>query len=546
MVFDRYEIQSKPTEETCSVNDDDEHERCDNGWFVDNDNNNNIVMLVAAEEGDAQVAIHNYPTSCPQPTATEALSKQPVDVVTQHQQQQEQKSCSSQVMTFLQYTGSVLLLLFSLAVVVAAIVTKQTAVAKATHPIVALALLAGLLLWLGLLEGGQGCIVGLQHRDAQRYAQSHPWTFRCTQATAGRNLERFIVGRQFLVVLVVFGINLCGSSVADADVLGLPPLAHEIFLASGVALMLVTIVIGQLAAQVNSATCLLDFINYRLSLMTVWAALAVEQSGLLHACYLVQMLFSRFTDKRFDSGSLSRCSKFWFWLRVVLSLAVLGFAFAVTLTALFDGQTTMWEGGIPAFASVIIFLLLVCFVGFMEGMQIALFSVVNLREEDSRQHPVAFKNCQLVFRDQNFQAVLIGRQICVTICMFLVARITTIAAPDDERDTVLGVPSAVQDLFQTGLLGALITTIVGSLAWRVVASSFPLAFLSNPLIYLIIRLCLLLEASSVCTAAWILAALHKHGVGLQNDSIYLGNEEATKDASASDAEASQREDAAEC
>ncbi len=34
-------------------------------------------------------------------------------------------------------------------------------------------------------------------------------------------MERFIIGRQFLVVLVVFATNMMGSPVKDADVLGL-------------------------------------------------------------------------------------------------------------------------------------------------------------------------------------------------------------------------------------------------------------------------------------------------------------------------------------
>lgn len=76
--------------------------------------------------------------------------------------------------------------------------------------------------------------------------------------------------------------------------------------------------------------------------------------------------------------------------------------------------------------------------------------------------------------------------------------------------------------FNTGLLGALITTIVASLAWRIIASSFSIAFLSNPLIYIIIGMCLLLEASGVCSAAWLKALVHKHKVGYQLDEVYLG------------------------
>lgn len=133
---------------------------------------------------------------------------------------------------------------------------------------------------------------------------------------------------------------------------------------------------------------------------------------------------------------------------------------------------------------------------------------------------MAHKTCQLCFRDQNLQAFLIGRQICVTVCMFVVARITTINVVVGQGN-IFGVSDGLQNFFNTGLLGALITTIVASLAWRVVASSFPIAFLSNPLVYLIIRLCLILEKSGVCSAAWVLARYHKPLVNYQPDEVHL-------------------------
>eukprot|EP00977_Amphora_coffeiformis_P003343 scaffold620_cov169-Amphora_coffeaeformis.AAC.13 len=373
------------------------------------------------------------------------------------------------------------------------------------------------------MEGGQGCLVGLQPIDQKLYAGTHPLTFRCTNLVHdGDNMRRFIVGRQFLVVLVVFGINLCGSAISGANVLDLPNLMNEIFLGTGVALMLTTIMLGQLTAQVSSLNCLLDFVNNWGMLFTTYISLAIEKSGLLHCVYLVQILFSRLTGKPFDfgDGSQGPGSKFFFWARVMMSLAILCFAFAVTLAALFEGKTAMWD--VPEYVSVIIFFSLMCVVGLMEGMQIALFAIVNLPEDELKSYTIAYTNCKLVFSGTNFQAFLIGRQICVTICMFIVARITTISVDiQDDESTIFGVPTALQEFFNTGLLGAIITTVVASLAWRVVASSCPLVFMSNPVVYLIIRLCLMLEASGVCSAAWMLAAIHKRVAAFKPDDEYI-------------------------
>jgi hypothetical protein len=184
----------------------------------------------------------------------------------------------------------------------------------------------------------------------------------------------------------------------------------------------------------------------------------------------------------------------------------------------------MWDG-VPSYVSVIVFFVLMCFVGMMEGMQIALFAVVNLPEEELSQYTIAKANCDLTFTGTNLQKFLIGRQICVTVCMFVVARITTLDIEIGVDDNVFGVSDGIQEFFNTGLLGAVITTIVASLAWRIIASSFPVAFLSNPLIYVIIRLCLLLEASGLCSAAWLLALIHKQIAGYQPDEVYIGTSE---------------------
>jgi len=83
----------------------------------------------------------------------------------------------------------------------------------------------------------------------------------------------------------------------------------------------------------------------------------------------------------------------------------------------------------------------------------------------------------------------------------------------------------LQNLFDTGLLGALIVTIVGSISWQLVASAFPIAFLSNPFVYILLRICLLLEATGLCSGAWVLAKFHKKMAGFKRDEVYIGTAE---------------------
>jgi hypothetical protein len=63
--------------------------------------------------------------------------------------------------------------------------------------------------------------------------------------------------------------------------------------------------------------------------------------------------------------------------------------------------------------------------------------------------------------------------------MFFIARVTSLNVDVDAgEETLWGVSVAWQKFFNTGLLGAIITTIV-AIAWQLVASAFPLAFLST-------------------------------------------------------------------
>merc|ERR1712151_391105 len=110
----------------------------------------------------------------------------------------------------------------------------------------------------------------------------------------------------------------------------------------------------------------------------------------------------------------------------------------------------------------------------------------------------------------NLPGFMIGRQLMVVSCMFFVARVTSVVAPDEGEDNMLGVSDSMQKLFETGLLGALIVTIVGSIAWQLVASAFPIAFLSTPITYILLCGCLFLEFIGICSGAWVLAAIHRN------------------------------------
>jgi len=119
----------------------------------------------------------------------------------------------------------------------------------------------------------------------------------------------------------------------------------------------------------------------------------------------------------------------------------------------------------------------------------------------------------------------------VTLCFFVIARVTTINVVIGEDENIFGVSNGVQQFFNFGFMGAITTTILGSIAWQLVAGSFPIAFLSNPIVFVFLQAALFLEATGICAAAWFLALIQKKITGFQYDEVYVGTpeERAAKD-----------------
>ena len=423
---------------------------------------------------------------------------------------------------------SIALLIFSLITIHALIFEKQTALSSDVHPVLALVAFWGGLIWLSMVEGGQASMVGLPPIDRSLYKESHPISHAiCEWGHKGDNLDRYLMGRQFMVLAIVFIINRSGAPLADAEVLGFPEIITNIFLGSGLAMILCTCMIGQLNTQVNASHCMLDYINTHFMTFTLYVAMGIEASGLLHASYLIQYIVSALAGKPIESNEPPRdgCSNLIFWTKVIISTALLIGALIVTFVALFAGKTTMFEG-IPYVVSMFITLALWSVVGMLEGMQIAFFAVAKITEEERKKSVWAARTCDLLFdsKGYNLPAFMVGRQLCVVSCFFMAARATTMDIEDGESN-VLGVPDAVQAFFDTGLLGAFITTIIASIMWQLVASAFPMAFLSTPITYILLRICLLLESTGICNGAWVLASIHKKIAGFQIDEVYVGTAE---------------------
>merc|ERR1719276_839072 len=241
-------------------------------------------------------------------------------------------------------------------------------------------------------------------------------------------------------------------------------------------MILLTCMVGQLASQVNASHCMLDYINNYFAIFTLYVAMTIEVTGVMHVSYLIAIIVAKLAGKPIESkeGPRTGMKALFFWGRVLFSVGV-------TFAALFQGKTTMWEG-VPAGVSVVLFSVVMSVVGMLEGMQIAFFAVTKIKKEERGKSKFAVKTCDLLFKgkDRNLPAFMVGRQLSVVTCFFVIARVTTLSIAEGEEN-LWGVSDTLQNFFNTGFLGAIITTILASISWQLVASAFPIAFLANPI-----------------------------------------------------------------
>merc|ERR1712086_745435 len=105
--------------------------------------------------------------------------------------------------------------------------------------------------------------------------------------------------------------------------------------------------------------------------------------------------------------------------------------------------------GINETISLIVFLVLMCAIGLLEGMQIAFFTVAKLPKSERGSSSLALKTCHCLFKNggKNLPGFMCGRQMTVTACFFIIARVTTINVEIGVDDNIFGVSDPIQKFF---------------------------------------------------------------------------------------------------
>ena len=398
-----------------------------------------------------------------------------------------------------------------------------------------------LLFYLSCLEGVQAAVVALKPLDKEVYRKSHPHTFKiCELCHASNTLDKFIVGRQFLVVFVVFVIGFCSSydnELLNENPLGVSGTFMTGFVKTGMCSALVTITLAQLISQIVASRCNIDYLNYRFHYYAiVGVCLFMEATGLCHFTYLIQkaLVEYRGTPEAKAKQTKDQGNAVLFYGRCLISFVIVVLSLAVIFKALFNGQTNFASTlpGLPNYAGFLFFIFLLCVVCSTEGLQVALFHMQKMDPAEFEVHAGAKANAAVAFAGTNLQGFLIGRQILTALSMFILSIITGIQADLTEvnsdgevvKITIFGLSDGFSaGVLETGFMGALVLTVLGSLSGQVMASAFPLGFCGFPGMWIVLYACLTAEFIGLTHIAWPMANAVEALMGplMRNDEYYI-------------------------
>ncbi len=205
------------------------------------------------------------------------------------------------------------------------------------------------------------------------------------------------------------------------------------------------------------------------------------------------------------------------YVRFVFSALLLLFSAIVTSYAIIEQKTNFWDA-VPGWAALILFVLVLFWLGVVEGLQIAL---VELKRQHSdaykRTHPRAYHLGQIAGKRDNTERFLMGRQVFVVFLVFFAAKVTTIHS-NNKEDFLFPVPGWFRSVFlETGILACVVVVIVAQLMPQIVAAKYPVHFLQIWIMRQAYYACIFLEITGITHICWVLSHCMSQLFGMHDD-----------------------------
>eukprot|EP00756_Hemistasia_phaeocysticola_P052224 Hpha_TRINITY_DN27430_c0_g1::TRINITY_DN27430_c0_g1_i1::g.193791::m.193791 len=232
---------------------------------------------------------------------------------------------------WVQVVVSFALLSFCVAFTISAMLQEGTSWWEGPPVAVNIALFPVLLFLLALLEGSQVPLISLARGSQAEVAQldgTHPRAYKACRLCHGEGmLERYLLGREFLKLVVYFLLAKLTKSNGTTSPLSLPGFFADLG-KTGLIASIPVVLLGQLITQMAAAREPIAFLSFPLVLpLAVWPSLAVERTGIVHAAYLLKAMFGG-GGVKWTAGEVIRC---------VVSVAGWLFGSAIVFYLLWEG-----------------------------------------------------------------------------------------------------------------------------------------------------------------------------------------------------------------
>jgi hypothetical protein len=375
-------------------------------------------------------------------------------------------------------------------------------------------------------------VVCIEKWDMSQYEVSYPRVYKLYKLVDTREkVKKFLVGRQFFVIFVVFLIaQITSFPHIPSDFGGLPPLLVTIIFQTGLPGIAITLTYGQLVSQIYVEAFTLQFLNMygtefcvRLSLAAEWIGVCNFSWLLFHIvgrlfCLKVMKAQNDLNRTTFDVESdeaipssptaLNREPDFvsnlvhdepytWFdYLKYCWStVATLG-AVLIVCYGIYLGNYVLPT---PVIATYCVFILALIILFYLEGMMIAIVATQYWNRETWKEaYPRAYALHEIINRPDNVKRFIIGRQFCTVLVSFLIAQVTTFNSWSSDGYN----PYLFYVIVRSGLVGVLIVLSFGQLMPELLAQEYPLRFMNMRGSYSVGVISLVFDAIGVGHCAW--------------------------------------------
>lgn len=419
------------------------------------------------------------------------------------------------------------------------------------HPVVLFLLLFLALTLLAYVEALHYSVIAIEKWDMEQYKDKYPRAYKCwLLANNPQRVQKFIVGRQFYVIFVVFLIaQITSFPYIPKDFAGLPPTLILVLLQTGLPGIALVLTYGQLVSQLFVEEFTLQFMNLYGCYFCMQLAFGAEFIGIPNFSWLLFHGSSRlFCGKVREAKKIikeRRSSEALIEMEQSAKLAEVAkakraedglsepeeadniergahfvalqskepFGWADYLRFTWSTFATLGSLGIILWGisekayvlpvevpgAYIIAILMMINLWYLEGLMIAIVGTQYWDPETFRHvYPRAYRIHKLVNLPDNVKRFIIGRQFFTVLTNFLLAQIFTFANFENP-----GWPPALfYIIIESGLVGVLTVLSFSQLCPELLAAQYPLRFMDLYYSYSIVWISLALDFIGVGHCAW--------------------------------------------